>query len=109
MAIEEITPQQARARQQLGAVLIDVREDDEHALGAPADALLRPRASLERDPAQSIPGLSVEVVLICGSGKRSMLAARALENQGYLHVASIAGGFQAWQAAGLPISSRHDA
>jgi len=109
MAIEEITPQQARIRQQQGAVLIDVREDDEHALGTPADALLRPRAALERDPAASISGTDVDVLLICGSGKRSMLAARALDVQGYRRLASVTGGFQAWQAAGLPIASRHDA
>jgi len=109
MAITEITPQQAHARQQQGAVLIDVREADEHALGIPTDALLRPRAQLESDPAQSISSPDVDVLLICGSGKRSMLAARTLENKGYSRLASVAGGFQAWQAAGLPISARHDA
>ena len=109
MAISEITPQQARERQQLGGLLIDVRETDEHAIGTPADALLKPRALLESDPAQSIPGKDVDVLLICGSGKRSLLAARALDARGYTRLASVAGGFQAWQAAGLPVSTRHDA
>jgi molybdopterin/thiamine biosynthesis adenylyltransferase/rhodanese-related sulfurtransferase len=109
MTISEITPEQARSRQQQGAVLIDVRETDEHALGTPTDALLRPRALLESDPGHTISGKDVELLLICGSGKRSLLAAKALESQGYNRLASVAGGFQAWQAAGLPISTRHDA
>ena len=89
-------------------MLIDVREPDEHALGAPADALLQPRAVLESDPARSIADLDSEVLLICGSGKRSLLAAQSLQARGYTRLSSVSGGFQAWQAAGLPISSRHD-
>src|SRR6476646_4300623 len=108
MSIEEISPQEARDRQQRGAVLIDVRETDEHALGTPADALLRPRLQLENDPDATIAGKSVDVLLICGSGKRSLRAAQALAERGYTRLASVAGGFQAWQAAGLPISSAHD-
>ena len=109
MTIVEITPQQARERQKQGAVLIDVRETGEHALGTPADALLHPRAELERDPGTIVAGKEVELLLICGSGKRSLVAAQALAAQGYVRVASVAGGFQAWQSAGLPISSHHDA
>ena len=108
MSIEEISPQEARDRQQRGAVLIDVRETDEHALGTPADALLRPRLQLENDPDATIAGKNVDVLLICGSGKRSLRAAQALAAQGYTRLASVAGGFHAWQAAGLPISSAHD-
>ena len=108
MSIEEISPQEARDRQQRGAVLIDVRETDEHALGTPADALLRPRSQLEIDPDATIAGKNVDVLLICGSGKRSLRAAQALAERGYIRLASVAGGFQAWQAAGLPISSAHD-
>src|SRR5690348_1804515 len=103
MTISEITPKQAYARQQQGAILIDVREPDEHALGTPADALLQPRAALESDPARSASDKNADILLICGSGKRSMLAAKALDAQGYTRLASVAGGFQAWQAAGLPI------
>ena len=109
MAITEITPQQARERQRQGAVLIDVRETDEHELGTPADALLQPRAALEKDPSRFVAGKNAEVLLICGSGRRSLLAADALAAQGYTWLASVAGGFQAWQAAGLPIATRHDA
>jgi molybdopterin/thiamine biosynthesis adenylyltransferase/rhodanese-related sulfurtransferase len=108
MGIDEITPQQARERQQRGAMLIDVREADEHALGTPADARLQPRAQLESDPGNTIADKDIDVVLICGSGKRSLRAAQALAAQGYTRLASVAGGFQAWQAAGLPISSAYD-
>jgi molybdopterin/thiamine biosynthesis adenylyltransferase/rhodanese-related sulfurtransferase len=109
MTIHEITPQQAHARQSQGAILIDVREPDEHALGTPANALLQPRATLENDPLASVPDKNADILLICGSGKRSLLAAKALEAHGYRQLASVTGGFQSWQAAGLPISTRHDA
>ena len=109
MAIDEITPEQARSRQRQGAILIDVRESDEHALGTPAQALLRPRALLESNPSQSISDKQADVLLICGSGKRSMRAAQALDAQGYARLSSVSGGFAAWQAAGLPISTEHDA
>jgi len=109
MANLETTPGLARERQRAGALLVDVREPDEHALGAPGDALRVPRAMLEADPAAVIPDRSSEVLLICASGQRSLRAAEALRGQGYQNVLSVAGGCQAWQAEGLPFEARRDA
>ena len=109
MDIREITVQQARIRQQQGASLVDVREADEHALGTPQGALRVARAELQIDPAATIADRSAEVLLICASGQRSLLAAQSLAGQGYRNVASVAGGYQAWLAAGLPVEARRDA
>jgi molybdopterin/thiamine biosynthesis adenylyltransferase/rhodanese-related sulfurtransferase len=108
MAISEITPAQARERQANGALLVDVREPNEHALGVPALALRVPRAALEANPAATAPHLNSELMLICAGGVRSLAVARALQAQGYGNVASVAGGYQAWLAAGLPVEARRD-
>jgi molybdopterin/thiamine biosynthesis adenylyltransferase/rhodanese-related sulfurtransferase len=100
--IEEITPVQARARQAAGSVLIDVREPGEHAMGLPDGALAVPRAQLEAEPAKWASDVGAEVLLICGSGKRSLLAAQALAAAGYARPVSVAGGFERWRAEGLP-------
>jgi len=109
MAIQEISPQQALARQAQGARLVDVREADEHALGTPAQALRVPRAQLESDPAGTAPDHDTELLLICAGGVRSLGAAQALQAQGYRNLASVAGGYQAWLAAGLPLDAQRDA
>lgn len=109
MAISEITPIQARERQAQGALLVDVREPDEHALGTPAQALCVPRATLEADPAATAPHTQSELLLICAGGVRSLAAAQALQARGYGNVASVAGGYRAWLAAGLPVDARRDA
>ncbi len=100
--IEELTPSQALARQSGGAVMIDVREPGEHALGLPAAALAVPRAELEQHPQRWVPDPQTPLLLICGSGRRSLLAAQALLAQGYTRLASVTGGFERWRAEGLP-------
>ena len=100
--IEEISPAQARERQAGGSVLIDVREPGEHALGLPEGALAVPRAAFEAEPARWAADPQAEVLLICGSGKRSLLAAQALVDAGYARPVSVAGGFTRWRAEGLP-------
>jgi molybdopterin/thiamine biosynthesis adenylyltransferase/rhodanese-related sulfurtransferase len=102
--VEEISVQEAFRRQGEGVVLIDVREPGEIALGLPAGARAVPRAQLEANPrAHHSP--DAPLMLTCGSGRRSMLAAQSLLAQGYTRVASVAGGFGAWQAAGLPLAA----
>lgn len=103
--IPEISPAQAHALQRAGARLIDVREQDEHALGVPQGALPVPRARLEAEPAAHHPEPEQALLLICGGGSRSMLAAQALAAQGYTRLHSVAGGFAAWKAAGLPVDA----
>lgn len=101
--IEEITPAQARERMARGTRLVDVREPGEHALGLPEGAIPVPRAALESDPSAIAPRGDEELLLICAGGRRSLLAAQALRQQGYARVASVAGGFDAWQRDGLPV------
>ncbi len=100
--ITEISVAEARALQQQGVRLIDVREPGEHVLGIPEGAQTAPRAQLEAQPEGHHPDRQSPLLLICGSGRRSLLAAQALAGQGYTQLSSVAGGFAAWQAAGLP-------
>lgn len=102
--IPQISPAEALARQRAGALLIDVREAHECALGYPDGALRVPRATLEADPARHVAQPAAEVLLICASGRRSLLAAERLAGQGYVRVASVAGGFARWVEENLPVS-----
>lgn len=85
-------------------VLLDVREADEFAAGHIPGAIHVSRGMLEcklsADPALS--ARDPKIVLYCKSSGRAALAACALHEMGYLHVQSIAGGFDAWAAAGKP-------
>src|SRR4249919_3992980 len=102
--IEEISVVEAHRRQRAGVPLIDVREPGETALGLPEGAIAVPRARLESDPAAYHAERDAPLLLACGSGKRSMLAAQALAARGYTRLASVEGGFDAWQRAGLPLA-----
>jgi molybdopterin/thiamine biosynthesis adenylyltransferase len=101
--IESITAEEAQRRHRRGVLLIDVRESDEHALGVPEGCLAIPRSRLEREHARHIGEADREVMLICGSGRRSMLAAETLAECGYSRLANVEGGFDAWKAADLPV------
>lgn len=107
-AIHEITVAQARAMQQAGAPLLDVRDADEHALGLAEGAVGAPRAALEATPSRFHSPREDAVLLICGSGRRSLLAAESLAAQGYTRLYSVAGGMAAWQSAGLPMQAGPD-
>jgi rhodanese-related sulfurtransferase len=105
-AIEEISIDQASKAIQEADLLIDVREADEFAQGHLPGALLVPRGLLEfklsGTPAMSARDL--QIVLYCKTSGRAALAAAAMKDMGYLHVRSIAGGYDAWLAAGKPIT-----
>jgi len=103
--VDEVAPLEALARQGRGALLVDVREDSERASGTPAASLGLSRGFLELRIEQSEPDRDREILLLCGSGQRSLLAAEALQRMGYRHVSSVAGGMGAWKAAGLPVSA----
>ncbi|KGQ19020.1 Molybdopterin biosynthesis protein MoeB [Lysobacter dokdonensis DS-58] len=105
MAVHELTPAQALARQQAGALLVDVREDHERALGTAHGARGIARGELEADPSAHLPDRAAEILLICQSGRRSQFTADALAARGYTNLASIAGGTLAWSAAGLPMDA----
>jgi len=104
VSIEEISVDEAYRRERAGAALIDVREPAEGANGMAEGAVLVPRAQLQADPRAHHPDPEAPLLLICGSGKRSMIAAQALAAQGYRRLASVAGGMAAWQAAKLPVA-----
>jgi len=104
-SIERISPAEALRRQQHGAVLIDVREDNERAAGKPAGAIGVPLASLAARIAKIAFDRNAEVVLSCASGQRSLRAAATLHELGYTRVASVDGGFLRWNAEGLPIDA----
>lgn len=103
MAIQEITPAQARERQAYGAVLVDVREVHERAGGQAEGSLGIARAHLEMDPAPHLPRRDAEILLICQGGARSLLAAQALDAAGYTNLSSVVGGTSRWLEEGLPV------
>lgn len=82
---------------------IDVREDNEFAVDHAKGALHLGRGILERDIETVIPDKQAEIVLYCGGGYRSALAAENLLKMGYANIASMDGGIRAWREAGYPI------
>lgn len=86
-----------------GAVLIDVREDNEYEAGHAAGAKHMGRGIIERDIVQSYPDKDTEIVLYCGGGYRSALSADMLQKMGYTNVWSMDGGWAAWKESGAPV------
>jgi rhodanese-related sulfurtransferase len=86
-----------------GARLIDVREDDEWRAGHAEGAEHIGRGVIERDIETKIPDKRTELILYCGGGYRSALAADNLQRMGYENVYSLAGGWRAWNEAGAPV------
>jgi rhodanese-related sulfurtransferase len=83
--------------------LIDVREDSEWERGHLPGAMHLGRGVMERDIEELIPDTSSDIVLYCGGGYRSALAADALQRMGYTNVKSMDGGFRGWKDAGLAV------
>ena len=103
LRVPEVAPTEAFVRQAGGALLVDVREDNERASGMPVGALGLSRGFLELRIEQAEPDRDRDILLLCGSGQRSLLAAEALQRMGYRRVTSVAGGIGAWKVAGLPV------
>lgn len=89
--------------------LIDVREDHEFTQGYAKGAMHLGRGIIERDIETQIPKKEAEIVLYCGGGYRSVLAAVNLMEMGYTRVTSMIGGIKAWRKAGFPIEPGPDA
>ena len=100
--VKEISVEEARERMKEGAILIDVREDNEWAAGHAKDAVHLGRGIIERDIISKIPDKGSELILYCGGGFRSALSADNLQRMGYKNVASMAGGWRAWKEEGAP-------
>lgn len=101
----EVSVDDAQADLLSADVIIDVREADEYASGHLAGAINLPRGLLEfklsGNPA--LEPRDLNVVLYCKTSGRAALAAASMQSMGYLNVVSIAGGMDAWLAAGKPV------
>lgn len=84
-------------------ILVDVREDSEWAAGHAAGAIHLGKGIIERDIEGKVPDKGQRLVLYCGGGYRSALAADALGKMGYTNVISLDGGWRAWQESGQPV------
>ena len=82
--------------------LVDVREESEWARGHLPRAIHLSKGIIERDIETTIPDKSAPIVLYCGGGFRSALAAENLQKTGYMDVLSMDGGWRAWTEAGHP-------
>jgi rhodanese-related sulfurtransferase len=109
--LSRVDPLQAREAMDDGALLIDIRSEGQRARdGVVPDSLFVARNVLEwrcdptsdhRDP--RIDGSRRQLILMCDEGYQSSLAAAALHELGLTRTTDLAGGFQAWRAAGLPV------
>ena len=81
-------------------VLVDVREESEWANGHLPGAIHLGKGTIERDIEEAIPDTSAEIILYCGGGYRSALAADNLQRMGYANPISMDGGFGEWKEAG---------
>jgi len=84
-------------------VLIDTREDNEWAAGHATGAIHLGKGIIERDIEARVPQKDAKLVLYCGGGYRSALAADALRKMGYTNAISLDGGWRSYQQSGLPI------
>jgi len=110
--VEEVKPRirecgiaDVRSRLEAGERLtfVDVREDDEFAIDRARGARHIGRGVLERDIEALIPDKEAPIVLYCGGGFRSALAAESLQKMGYTQVVSMDGGMRAWREAGYDV------
>lgn len=103
--VVECTIDAMRARQMAGEkfLLIDVREESEFAAGHIPGAIHLGKGIIERDIEGRIPDTATPLVLYCGGGFRSALAADNLQKMGYTAVISMDGGMRGWKEMGLPV------
>ena len=83
-------------------VLVDVREESEYAAGHIPGAVHLSKGVIERDVEKAVPDPAAPVVLYCGGGFRSALAADNLQKMGYTNVSSMDGGWRGWTEKGYP-------
>ncbi len=108
--IHEISLDAAEQAIRSADLLLDVREADEFQAGHIAGAVNIPRGLLEfrLSAAPELAARDLKVVLYCKTSGRAALAAEAMQSMGYLNVQSIAGGIDAWIAAGKPVVRSSD-
>ena len=103
--VKECTVEDVKRRRDAGDkfLLVDVREESEWAAGHAAGAVHMSKGTIERDIETKVPDKGAPLVLYCGGGFRSALAADNLQKMGYTNVISMDGGWRAWTQAGLPV------
>jgi rhodanese-related sulfurtransferase len=103
--VRETTVDEVKKRLEHGDkfALLDVREESEWAKGHLPGAIHMGKGIIERDVEEKFPNLATELVLYCGGGYRSALAADNLQKMGYTNVISMDGGFRVWKEKGFPI------
>src|SRR5438105_13127922 len=84
--------------------LIDDRAAEELREGHITRSKNLSHGTVELEIEEAVPDLSTPIITHCGGGGRSALAAESLQRMGYKNVQSMAGGFKAWKAAGLPVT-----
>ena len=104
--IREVTVDETRERMAADkrVRLIDVREDNEWQAAHAADAEHLGKGIIERDIETVVSDKETELILYCGGGFRSALAADVLQRMGYTNVYSMAGGWKAWKESGSPVN-----
>ena len=100
--IREVSVSETLERMTKGAILVDVREDNEWDAGHAKGAIHLGRGIIERDIVGKYPEKDTELILYCGGGFRSALSADMLQKMGYSNVFSMAGGWKAWKDANAP-------
>ncbi|MCH8829597.1 MAG: sulfurtransferase [Planctomycetes bacterium] len=105
--IRECTVADVKARLDSGDpfCLVDVREESEWVRGRLPSAIHLGKGVIERDVERAVPEVHTEIVLYCGGGYRSALAADALQQMGYTNVVSMDGGYHGWNEAGFPLET----
>ncbi|HTA23127.1 MAG TPA: rhodanese-like domain-containing protein [Terriglobales bacterium] len=104
--IQETTVDQVKAKLDRGEkfLLIDVREDNEYAKDHLPTAIHLGKGVIERDVEERVPDLNTPMILYCGGGFRSALAADNLQKMGYTQVISMDGGIREWREKGFPLT-----
>ncbi len=105
--VREVSVDQVKARLDRGERfhLVDVREESEWAKDHLPGAVHMGKGVIERDVEKTIPDTGAEIVLYCGGGFRSALAADNLQKMGYTNVCSMDGGHRGWREKGYPLTS----
>ena len=106
--VQEISVPETRKKLEAGEAFqfVDVREDNEWEQGRAAGAIHLGKGIIERDIEKRIPDPNAEIILYCGGGFRSALAADALQKMGYTNVYSMAGGYREWLKQQGPIEKK---
>lgn len=105
--IREVTVDETKERMKANnsVRLIDVREDNEWQAAHAAGAEHLGKGIIERDIEERVPEKDTRIILYCGGGFRSALAADVLQQLGYTNVYSMAGGWKAWKDSGAPVTT----